>query len=183
MCPSHTVHTRLLLPKACTMLTMGPWTHAHPSCWRTALCLTRAFASPSELRRAAPHCTPAPFGTPAAAAPLCTAAPLDTLLCTAHLSTRHLSARHLSCTSRCTSPHRCAALHISACALQLAVPGVAPAVQSAGSTHSPNRQVTSFVIECLPERPLLCSAAQAGCGCSTAGWRSSVSAREDVRSG
>ena len=84
---------------------------------------------------------------PGSVEPLCTAAPLYTSLHRAPLCAA------LSCTSLCTAPHRCTSLHLAVCALQLPVLGVAPTVQSAGSTHSPNRQVASFVMECLPERP------------------------------
>ena len=79
----------------------------------------------------APHCTTAPFGT--------SAAHLSTSLCTAHLSARHSPApSHAplrTATSRCTSLY-----------------ALCSSVQSAGSTLSPNRQVTSFGMECLPER-------------------------------
>ena len=93
----------------------------------------------------APHCTAAPFGTPAA----------QHLSAQRHLYTslhRAALCAALSCTSLCTAPHRCTSLHLSVCSLQLPVLGVAPTVQSAGSAHSPNRQVASFVMECLPER-------------------------------
>ena len=94
-------HARLLLPRhaQCSRWDPGPWTHAHPPCWHTALCLARASASPTELRHSASlhHRT---TRHPGQRSTLCTAAPL-TLLCTAQLS-----VRHLSCTYMCTSLHR-----------------------------------------------------------------------------
>ena len=85
----------------------------------------------------APHCTTAPFGT--SAAHLSAQRHPSTSLCTAHLSARHSAApSHAplrTAASRCTSPY-----------------ALCSSVQSAGSTLSPNRQVTSFGMECLPER-------------------------------
>ena len=84
-------------------------------------------------------------------------------------------------TPRSTIRHPGSAQHLSA-QRQRSTRSAAPSARRSaycGSTHSP--KVTSSVMGCLPERPLLCSAAQAGCGCSTAGWLSSVPAREDVR--
>ena len=122
----------------------GP-THTHRA--GTRPCAWPALPHLHPSGATAPHSTAAPFGTSGSAAPLCTAAPLYTSLHRAPLCAA------LSCTSPCTAPHRCTSLHLSVCALQLPVLGVAPTVQSAGSTHSPSRQVASFVMECLPERP------------------------------
>ena len=161
-------HTRLLFLKPCAMLTiMGPpWT-LHP---RTSTVLAHDPMLGPRFRISHPSCAAAPHsnaGTihPGSSQHLSAQRPRSTLLCTAHLSGLLMHLR--------ISP-----LHLSGCALQLPVLGVAP---NCGSTHSP--KVTRFVMECLPERPLPCSAAQAGCGCSTAGWRSRVQAREDVRRG
>ena len=141
-------HARLLLPKACAMLAMRPWT-LDP---RTSTMLAHGPVPGPRFRisnRAAPQRLTAPphHSAPRAAqhslhsgtahtslhrAPLCTAPLL-------HLYV-HLSAPRTS-------------LHLSVCSLQLPELGVEPTVQSAGSTHSPSRQVTSFGMQCLPERP------------------------------
>ena len=140
----------------------GP-THIHRA--GTRPCAWPALPHLHPSCAAAPHSTAGTIRHPGSSQHLSAQRHRSTLLCTAHLSGHLMHLRIIS-------------LHLSGCALQLPVLGVAP---NCGSTHSP--KVTSFVIECLPERPLLCSAAQAGCGCSTTGWRSSVPAREDVRSG
>ena len=87
----------------------------------------------------------------------------STLLCTAHLPGLLM---HLSAPPHCTSLYAPCAWRSAYC----------------GSTHSP--KVTSCVMECLPERPhSVPLRRQERCGCSKAGWRSSVPAREHVRSG
>ena len=144
------VHTRTTPPpKGMRDARMGPWTQDP----RTSVLLAHGPAPGPRFRtstRAAPQRLTAPphHSAPRAAQHQSALRHRSALLCTAHLS-----ARHRSCTAMCTSLHRCTSLHLSACSLQLPALGVEPTVQSAGSTHSPNRQVTSFGMECLPERP------------------------------